>query len=363
MTGTEDVIPVAADDPLVNRAGLEPFLRDALGLGGAEIRIDRFRGGNANISFLVRSGAQEFVLRRPPAGPLPPKAHDMLREFRVLEIVHPRFDLAPKPFVSCDDRAVLDAPFFVMEHRRGVVIRSDERELLADPGLNRRIGFMLPAVLARFHAIDSTPLEQARMGRPERFAARQVESWTARSRAAVPEPDLKLELEKIAAWLAERVPQPAATGVLHNDFKLDNIVVSEVDLAEPAALLDWDMCTVADQLFDLGLLLSYWVHDDDPQEWRLGASMPTFMPGFPRRQDVVETYAKLRGADTSQIQWYVVFANFRIIVALQQIFRRYRTGQNSDPRFAVFGERIAIMTGKTLGMIGRDTPWQPGILD
>src|SRR5690606_20589721 len=138
------LLDVAEDDPLVNRSALAPFLRAALGLGNEEIRFQRFPGGNANLSFLLTSGGRQYVLRRPPPGPLPPKAHDMMREFRVLESVHPQFGLAPRPIVSCDDRAVLDAPFFVMEYRPGLVIRTEDYHRLTDPGINRRIGLMLP---------------------------------------------------------------------------------------------------------------------------------------------------------------------------------------------------------------------------
>jgi aminoglycoside phosphotransferase (APT) family kinase protein len=158
-------------------------------------------------------------------------------------------------------------------------------------------------------------------------------------------------IDAVAIWLKDHMPRSLRIAVLHNDFKLDNLIVSMSDLATPTAVVDWDMCTVGDPLFDLGLLLAYWGEAGDDPDWIRGASMPTYLAGFPTRRQAIERYAARTGADLAWLDWYVVFASFRIIVALQQIYRRYSAGQSDDERFAVFAERIRFMTRKAQRLI------------
>ena len=348
-THADDLTEVAADEPLLNLPLLLPFLREKLQIGD-HVSFRRFRGGHANINFLLSDGDRAMVLRRPPPGPLPPKAHDMAREFRVLELLHPVFALAPRGYMFCDDRTILGAPFLVMEHRAGVVIR-DGAILHDDASRNRRIGDMMIDVLATLQRLDPAPMVTARLGNPEGFADRQVAGWTKRWQAARSADDGAIDA--IAAWLQDHVPRAGRTAILHNDFKLDNIIVPADDFAKPAAVVDWDMCTVGDPLFDLGLLLAYWGEATDDPDWIKGASMPTLLPGFPTRREASERYAAQTGTDITSLDWYVIFAAFRIIVALQQILRRYAAGQSQDERFAVFGERIGFMTHKATQLIER----------
>lgn len=346
-TQADDLTEVSADELLLNLPLLLPFLREKLQVGD-QVAFRRFRGGHANINFLISDGDRAMVLRRPPPGPLPPKAHDMAREFRVLDLLHPVFSLAPRGYVFCEDRTILGAPFLVMEHRSGVVIR-DGAPLQNDAARNRRIGDMMIDVLSTLHRLDPAPMMAARLGNPAGFADRQVAGWTKRWQAARSADDGAIDT--IAAWLQDNIPRAGKVAVLHNDFKLDNIIVSADDLAKPAAVVDWDMSTVGDPLFDLGLLLAYWGEATDDPDWIKGASMPTYLPGFPTRREASERYAARTGNDIASLDWNVIFASFRIIVALQQIFRRYAAGQSQDARFAVFGERIGFMTNKATQLI------------
>jgi aminoglycoside phosphotransferase (APT) family kinase protein len=346
-TQAEELTEVAADEPLLNLPLLLPFLREKLQLDGT-VTFRRFRGGHANINFMISDSGRTIVLRRPPPGPLPPRAHDMGREFRVLELLHPVFGLAPRGYMFCDDRSIIGTSFLVMEHRAGIVIR-DGAQLQNGAAHNRRIGDMIIDVLADLHQLDPAPLIAARLGNPDGFAGRQVAGWTKRWQAARSADDSAIDA--IAIWLQDHVPRAGRAAVLHNDFKLDNIIMSAGDLAVPAAVVDWDMCTVGDPLFDLGLLLAYWGEAKDGPDWIKAASMPTFLPGFPTRQEASERYAARTGIDLTALEWYVIFAAFRIIVALQQIFRRYAAGQSHDERFAIFGERIGLMTRKAARLI------------
>lgn len=352
MTVAESLLAVADDDPLLDRAALRAHLGAALGWRAADIRIEgRFAGGNANICFALGHGGRGYVLRRPPAGKLPPKAHDMGREFRTLSQVYPQFALAPEPVHFCEDTAVLGVPFLLMDRRHGIVLRDNHAaQLAATPARNAGIARTMVETLARFHEIDPQGMIANRLGQPERFIARQWENWSARkANQGLSDPDIDL----VAEWLAANLPPDRTATIVHNDYKLDNLMMDADDWTRPVALLDWDLCTVGDPLFDLGILLTYWVDPEDPEDWRLGASMPTYVGGFLRRSEAARLYADTTGRSIDDLLWYLLFGNFRAIVALSQIHERYlRTGQG-PAHFAQMGQRIGILKGKCLQLLQR----------
>lgn len=339
-----EVIEIRADERL-DTTRLEPWLRRHLPDAGGAFDLAQFGGGHANLTYLVKFGDAEYVLRRPPLGPVAPSAHDMLREHRVLKDLWQAFPLAPRSFAVCEDDAIIGAPFHVMERRQGIVVR---RELPDDrdwpPNLLARMGNMLVDVLADLHGVDPAAAGLQDLGRPDGFVARQLQGWQKRWAAAVHEENPLMD--SIIAWLHRGVPQSQRVSLLHNDFKLDNMLLDADDPAIPRAVLDWDMCTRGDPLLDLGYTLTFWGQGDDDPAWILGASMPTWAPGFPSRDDVVSRYAALTGLDCSAVHWYQVFGVFKIAVILQQIYIRYLRGQTRDERFAIFGERIAGLTDK-----------------
>jgi aminoglycoside phosphotransferase (APT) family kinase protein len=308
------------------------------------LEIEQFPGGHSNLTYLVRLDGHEFVLRRPPFGPVAPTAHDMPREFRLLAAIHPHFQLAPKPYLLCEDVSIIGAPFYLMQRRTGLVIRRDiPPEIGEDLDLRRRVGMGLVGTLASLHAIDIASTGLINIGKPMGFMARQVRGWADRwQRAKSTE---LAEIDNVVKWLAERMPVDPDPGhpptLVHNDFKLDNVMLDPADPARVVAVLDWEMCTVGDPFADLGLLLCYWTQKGDPEARRESISPVTTEPGWMSRAEIVEYYATRTGRNPAGIAFYEVFALFKLAVVLQQIYIRYLRGQTHDERFASFDKRVA----------------------
>jgi len=331
-----DTTPIR--EPL-NLAALQVYLNRCGLLNGNPLAIEQFSGGHSNLTYLLRSGDTHFVLRRPPHGPVPPKAHDMIREARILSALHPLFPLAPRPLFTCADESVLGAPFYLMERRHGVVIRDESSAAFApDPALRKRAGFAMLDALIALHSVDASSPAIRELGRPEGFLDRQVNGWYARwQRAQTRELP---EVGPLVRWLFEKMPRRDEFVVLHNDFKADNVMLDPSDPGRVVAVLDWEMCALGDPLIDLGILLCYWPQHDDPPERRDSISPVTATPGWPARAELVERYASATGRDVYAIAYYEVFALFKVAVVLQQIFHRYHIGQTNDARFAVLGARV-----------------------
>ncbi|MFQ5773346.1 MAG: phosphotransferase family protein [Kiloniellaceae bacterium] len=348
MQDDPEPIDVRPDERL-DLARLEPFLRARLPGAEGALQVRQFGGGHANLTYLLRFGKTEYVLRRPPLGPVAPTSHDMKREHRVLANLWRVFPLAPRSYLLCDDRAIIGAEFHVMERRHGIVVRKDlPARFHGDPALNRRIGDMIVDVLARLHGLDPEAAGLGDLGRPPGFVERQLQGWVQRWHAAKDRDVPKVD--EIVAWLERERPPSQAVSLLHNDFKLDNLMVSAEDPARAVAVLDWDMCTRGDPLMDMGYLLTFWGEGGDDPAWIEAASMPTWREGFPSRAEAIERYARGTGFDLREIHWYHVFGVFKIAVVLQQIHIRFLRGQTEDRRFAVFGDRVAALIDKAAAM-------------
>lgn len=301
----------------------------------------QFPGGHANLTYLVRFGEREIVLRRPPLGPVAPKSHDMRREFKALSALAPVFPQAPKPFLLCEDESVMGAVFFAMERRRGVVVRfAMPPELDRHPDARHRISMALIDVMASFHDVDYRAIGLADLGRPDGFVERQVAGWKGRWDRAknVENP----RFEELHAWLVANRPESPAPTLVHNDLKFDNCMIDPDDPDHVTTILDWDMTTVGDPLIDLGTLLGYWAQADDPPE-RGATTSVTALPGFPTRRELAERYAERRAIDLATIGWYEVFAIWKTAVVLQQIFIRFVRGQTTDERFQLLGDRVPML--------------------
>jgi aminoglycoside phosphotransferase (APT) family kinase protein len=341
-----DTAAVRAGEEL-DRASLAKYLNENLHGGASVIEIEQFPDGHSNLVYLVRADQREYVLRRPPLGPVAPKAHDMAREYRVLHAVHPYFPEAPEVFLLCEDPAVIGTTFFLMERRRGVVIRnSAPRELAAIPDYQRRVSEAFIDCLVRLHAIDVSEPGLSSLGRPEGFVERQVHGWADRwNRAKTQELP---EMDRIVRWLNDRLPPSVDPTLVHNDYKLDNVMLRpEGDRVE--AVLDWEMTTIGDPLADLGLSLCYW-------SWA-GMTAVTSQPGWYTRDQFLQRYAEQTGRDLTHIGYHEVLGIFKLAVILQQIYYRFHRGQTQDERFRTFDRRVRGLVTQAASLI--DTEQRP----
>lgn len=313
----------------------------------AEMQVEQFPGGHSNLTYLLRFRSCELVLRRPPFGPVPPRAHDMARECRLLAAVHPLFPLAPRPYLLCDDLSVAGFVFYVMERRRGIVIRDEEPPDFS--GLRRGVSEAMVDTLADLHAVDVAKHGLDALGKPAGFVARQIRGWTERWHGAktseVP------QMEQLATWLEARIPpDPPAPALVHGDYKLDNVILGAAAPHRLVAVLDWEMSAIGDPLVDLGILLCYWVHVAGESRDDAVATVTT-RPGWFTRDAILERYATRAKRPVDNIALYEIFAVFKLAVVLQQIYARYVRGQTDDPRFASLGERVALLAGKAASLV------------
>ena len=334
MHDDPEVIDVRSEERL-DLARLEPYLRAHLPNTNGAFSLRQFGGGHANLTYLVRFDEREYVLRRPPLGPVPAHAHDMRREHAVLSKLYVAFPLAPRSYHLCVDHAILGCDFVLEERKHGIAIRRDlPTRFHGDATFGKRLGHALVDTLAALHRVDVLATGLGDLGRPDGYVARQLDGWAGRWDAARTKETV--DASPLVAWLRERLPHSPAATLVHNDFKLDNMLVDADDPASIRALLDWDMCTYGDPLMDLGYVLALWPEAGDPPAYRAGA-MPTWREGFPTRAQVVARYAAATGFDVSHVSWYHVFNVFRFAAILQQIYKRYDAGQTHDERFAGFG--------------------------
>ncbi len=349
-----DTKPVRASEQL-DWSKLETYLREELPKHGVQpagaMSVEQFPGGHSNLTYLVRFGDAELVLRRPPFGPVPPRAHDLARECRVLAAVHPVFPLAPRPYLLCEDTSIIGSVFYVMERRHGVIIRAKEPAELT-PEARARISGAVIDTLADLHAVDVAGHGLITLGKPAGFVARQVEGWTERwhrsKTSDVP------EMEMLAEWLAARIPaDPHAPALVHGDFKLDNVMLDD-QLARVVGVFDWEMSAIGDPLVDVGILLCYWVHIAHEGSDALGNV--TTRPGWFGRDEILQRYGQRSGRDVSDIAFYEVFAVFKVAVVVQQIFARYHRGQTDDPRFATMDLQVLALARRAAELAATARP-------
>jgi aminoglycoside phosphotransferase (APT) family kinase protein len=342
------------DYPVAIRSGeeldlarLEPYLRHHFPNEAGTLQVLQFPSGHSNLTYWLRLGTKELVLRRPPFGSKVKSAHDMSREFRVLSKLHSVYSPAPEVLCYCDDDSILGAPFYVMKPVRGIILRGH-----LPPGLDlpaektRRLCESFIDNLIRLHHVDYAAVGLADLGRPEGYLERQVRGWTERYYGSRTH-DYP-EVQKISAWMQQRMPSTSTVSLIHNDYKYDNVVLDPSDITKIVSVLDWEMCTIGDSLADLGTALAYWVDASDPEELQQNRWGPTTHPGSLTRAEIVHCYARKTGCDASQMAFYLTFARFKVAVIVQQIYYRYHQGLTKDERFASMPERIRILLRASL---------------
>lgn len=320
---------------------LTEYLRGKIEGAESGIAVQQFLDGHSNLTYLLSCGdGRQYVLRRGPLGPVAPKAHDMAREYHVLEALHPHFPEAPRPYHLCENTTVLGAVFFVMEYRRGSILRDRvPASWLATPDHERLISEAFIDCHVRLHSIDVTHGDLAGLGRPDGFLARQVQGWRDRwDRARTDEVQ---DMDSTGDWLTRNLPSSPPPTLVHNDYKLDNVIFRSV--AEVEAVLDWEMATVGDPLADVGLTLCYWAWANAAGAEAGPTTVLTTGPEWYSREQFLERYSERSERNVSGIVYYEVLGMFKLAVILQQIYYRFRSGQTRDERFRQFDQRVAAL--------------------
>ena len=336
----QELIDVRKDEQL-DLESLRQYLKNILKLEFNNLTSLQFSGGHANLTYLLKLDEREYVLRRPPLGPVAPSSHDMYREHRVQSSLNALFPLAPKSLYFCDEETIIGSKFHIIERRNGFVIRKQFEPYISPTKDNlRKISFKIIDVLSDLHKINPDEVGLGDLGKPDGFVLRQLNGWEERWKKSTEETDLNSKFDKLISYLRSTLPQPQTVTILHNDFKLDNIMWSNADPFDPIAVFDWDMCTRGDPLMDLGHMLNYWIDETDNEDCKLITSMPVDKILYPTRKEIVDYYSKKTGFNVENINWYYAFGAFKLAVILQQIFYRYQKGQTQDERFSNFGKRI-----------------------
>jgi aminoglycoside phosphotransferase (APT) family kinase protein len=312
-------------------AALRAYLEREVGALG-EVRVEQFPGGHSNLTYLVHHGDQEYVLRRPPFGSKVKSAHDMGREVAVLSKLAPVYARAPRVIAYCDDSEVLGAPFYLMERRRGVILRKDLPGTLSHDRIAHLCQELVDA-LVELHAVDYRAAGLGDFGKPQGYIERQVKGWSERYTGS--QTDDIPAMTEVAAWLAAHMPADGPPALIHNDFKFDNVIF-DPSLDKITGVLDWEMATIGDPLMDLGTSLSYWMQADDAAMFQSPIFGITMRPGMWRRADVAARYFERSGRQTDHLVFYFAFGLFKTAVILQQIYYRYAKGLTKDARFAPF---------------------------
>ena len=325
----EDAFDVGAVDRWLRAAAPDA----GLGTGAPEVR--QFAGGASNLTYLLRYSERDLILRRPPAGTKASSAHDMAREHRIQAALKPAFPFVPEMVALCTDHGVLGSDFYVMERVDGLIPRATmPPDIGAEPELMRALGGRFVDLLAELHAVDPAAAGLAELSRGPGYVRRQVEGWSERYRRAktwnVP------SFERVMRWLEAEQPEDAGARVIHNDFRLDNMVLDRDDPLRVRAVLDWELATIGDPLMDLGSSLAYWVQADDGLAGRLFRRQPSHLPGMPTRAQIVARYGERTGLATDAWPFYEAFGLFRLAVIAQQIYYRYHHRQTRNPAFKRF---------------------------
>lgn len=315
---------------------VDSYLRDSIpGLEG-DISIKQFPSGNSNLTYSIGYNNRELILRRPPAGTKAKSAHDMGREYRVLNALKDEFPYCPRPLVYCEDESVMGSSFYVMERIEGIIFRKDIPEgLVYTPEEMTRLNENFVQLWADLHAIDYKKVGLENFGRPEGYVKRQVDGWTKRYRNART-PDAP-DFEKVMQWLHDNMPEDSLRPcIIHNDFKPDNLVLNPDNPTEIIGLLDWEMATIGDPLMDLGGGLAYWVQEGDPDNLIGIHQQVTMEKGCLTREQIISLYSKITGRAVDNFNFYYCFGLFRLAVISQQIYYRAYHGQSSNPAFKLF---------------------------
>lgn len=341
--GHEDKPADVRDGEAFDVGKMETFIKDTIpGLDGA-LSVNQFPSGFSNLTYMLKVGDRELVMRRPPFGKKAKSAHDMSREYRILKSLKPVFPYVPEPLVYCDDPEVIGSSFYIMERLQGIILRKNvPKGLHLSEEDAARLCENWVDVLVTLHGLDYKTIGLEDFGKPDGYVRRQIKGWTARYRDA--RTDDAPDFEDVMQWLHDHMPDDSPVAcVIHNDYKFDNVVLAPDNLANIVGVLDWEMATIGDPLMDLGASLAYWVTRDDPEEVQMIRMLPTVSPGMLNREQLVARYLSKTGLVVSSFDFYLCFGLFRLAVIAQQIYYRYYHGQTKDKRFGMLIVAVQVL--------------------
>jgi aminoglycoside phosphotransferase (APT) family kinase protein len=329
----------------IDRGGLARFITERHLGDPSTLRVENISFGHSNEVHLIHFDGHAWALRRPPRGPLLPTAHDVLREYRVLKALLDTPLPLPRVYASCDDPAYIGAPFYLMEHLRGRVIRSPNvpgspPSFATTPAAQRAVSEGMVELLVTLQAIDWRAVGLERFGRPDGYLERQLKRWTDQLERTLPLTRPLPVMEKIRDWLNTHMPAAQPATIVHGDFKLDNVMWDLNDRPRPLALLDWEMSTIGDPLADFGWMLTYWSEPSDSAVRRGVVSSMDPAPGYLSRRAMAELYERKSGRAIDHIGFYEAFALFKLAIILEGSYARHLSGQANDPIFATYDVRV-----------------------
>lgn len=350
MTLTDQPSQIREGEEL-DAAPVDAYLKVQLPELLGPLNIRQFPGGASNLTYLLQYPDRDLVLRRPPFGRKAKSAHDMGREFRILNRLNAGFPYCPKALVHCTDESVIGSEFYVMERIEGIILRSDLPEALNfTPEKTRELCHSFIDRLVELHRVDYQSCGLGDLGKPEGYVQRQVEGWCDRYEKALT-PDAPL-WQEVKAWLREKMPadhpQPA---LVHNDYRFDNVILDPQDPMRIIGVLDWELTTIGDPLMDLGNTLAYWVEASDPAPVQLLRRQPSNAPGMLTRAEFVAYYSERAGIRIDNFDYYYCYGLFRLAGIAQQIYYRYYHGQTRDARFAPFVKMNGLLEQMALQVI------------
>jgi aminoglycoside phosphotransferase (APT) family kinase protein len=309
-----------------------------------ELTASLIAGGRSNPTYTLTDGDRNWILRRPPRGHVLPTAHDMAREYRALTALKDTAVPVPRTIGICEDPSLIGAPFYVMDKLDGVTLRTQSDTAQLTEAQRSELADSMVTVLADLHSIDPTDVGLADWGRPDGFLQRQLRRWLRQwhSSATSERP----EVAELYRRLGSAIPEHSYPGIVHGDFKIDNMMVDRANPTRILGVLDWEMSTLGDTVTDLGILCSFWDHEGE--FFNPITAGATALPGFPKRDELVQRYVEARGIDVPDIDWYLVFADFKIAVILEGIHARHAQGHTEGDDFAGVGEMVGPLLGRAL---------------
>ncbi|HWC87283.1 MAG TPA: phosphotransferase family protein [Solirubrobacteraceae bacterium] len=334
--------PLVVIEPLA-----ELLAEHGLGDGDpARIEVTPIGDGHSNVTLAVSGAGGEVILRRPPRGPLPPSAHDVLREARLLRALEHTPVRVPRVLLACDDASVIGAPFYLMERVEGEVITTSMPPALDGVAERAGVAAELIDALVEVHAVDWSAVGLEGLGKPTGYLERQLRRFTG-----LWEHNRTRELpavEQVAAWLGANLPESPPATIVHGDYRLGNTLFASEPPARLAAILDWEMATIGDPLADLGYLMMFWAQADDPPVGRFDLQSVMRLPGFPSRAEVIARYEERSGRSLSSPRWYLTLALWKSVVFMEGNYKRAMAGTTDDPYLRSFGAGVVQLAERAL---------------